>query len=127
MLQMKPRLTCVDDFLNRAFYQIGITVGRHPGYFIIVPLLLGVICITGFQRIHYEIDPEYLFSPIDGPGKYERAVVEQYFKVNYSHQFSLGRITRPGKWIWFRRIKIHNTGCPLINGPTETYVFLALN
>ncbi|XP_011686532.1 PREDICTED: patched domain-containing protein 1-like, partial [Wasmannia auropunctata] len=88
-------LTCVDDFLNRAFYKVGLFVGRHPGYFVIVPILLACICFTGYQRIHYEIDPEYLFSPVNGPGKTERAIVEQYFKVNYSHQFNVGRITRP--------------------------------
>lgn len=90
-------LTCVDDFLNRAFYKLGLVVGRHPGYFVIVPILLACICFTGYQRIHYEIDPEYLFSPVNGPGKTERAIVEQYFKVNYSHQFNVGRITRPGE------------------------------
>ncbi|KAH0954942.1 hypothetical protein HN011_012426 [Eciton burchellii] len=91
-------MTCVDDFLNRAFYKLGLIVGRHPGYFVIVPILLACICFTGYQRIHYEIDPEYLFSPVNGPGKVERAIVEQYFKVNYSHQFNVGRITRPGRF-----------------------------
>lgn len=94
---MWQNLKCVDDFLNRAFHKLGLIVGRHPGYFVIVPLLLACICFTGYQRIHYEIDPEYLFSPINGPGKTERAVVEQYFKVNYSYQFDLSRITRPGE------------------------------
>lgn len=90
-------LTCVDDFLNRAFYKVGLTVGRHPGYFVIVPILLACLCFTGYQRINYEIDPEYLFSPVNGPSKTERAIVEQYFKVNYSYQFNIGRITRPGE------------------------------
>lgn len=45
----------------------------------------------------YEIDPEYLFSPVNGHGKSERAVVESFFKVNYTHRFNVGRITRPGK------------------------------
>ncbi|XP_066586753.1 patched domain-containing protein 3 [Prorops nasuta] len=91
-------LTCVDDMLQRGFHKVGLTVGKHPGYFVIIPVLLAFICFTGYQRIHYEIDPEYLFSPINGPGKTERAIVEQYFKVNYSHQFNVGRITRPGRF-----------------------------
>ncbi|CAD1473463.1 unnamed protein product [Heterotrigona itama] len=95
---MWNNLTCVDDFLNRAFHKLGLVVGRHPGYFVIVPVLLACICFTGYQRIHYEIDPEYLFSPTNGPSKMERAIVEQYFKVNYSHKFNLGRITRPGRF-----------------------------
>lgn len=52
--------------------------------------------------MHYEIDPEYLFSPINGHGKTERAIVENYFKVNYTHRFNVGRITRPGKTIGHR-------------------------
>ncbi|KZC09210.1 Patched domain-containing protein 3 [Dufourea novaeangliae] len=95
---MCSNLTCVDDFLNRAFHKLGLVVGRHPGYFVVIPVLLAFICFTGYQRIHYEIDPEYLFSPTNGPSKTERAIVEQYFKVNYSHYFSLGRITRPGRF-----------------------------
>ncbi|KAG7207898.1 hypothetical protein KM043_009492 [Ampulex compressa] len=96
--KMWRSMTCVDDFLNRAFHKVGLVVGRHPGYFVIIPILLACICFTGYQRIHYEIDPEYLFSPVNGPGKTERAIVEQYFKVNYSHQFNVGRITRPGRF-----------------------------
>lgn len=89
-------ITCVDDFLNKAFHKIGLIVGRHPAYFVIIPFVLALLCFTGFQRIHYEIDPEYLFSPINGPGKTERAIVEEHFKLNYSDKFSLERITRPG-------------------------------
>ncbi|XP_046426062.1 patched domain-containing protein 3 [Neodiprion virginianus] len=95
---MSCGLTCVDDFLNRAFYRVGLVVGRHPGYFVIIPVLLAGICITGYQQIRYEIDPEYLFSPINGPGKSERVIVESFFKVNYTSRFSVGRITRPGRF-----------------------------
>ncbi|XP_063975271.1 patched domain-containing protein 3 isoform X4 [Diachasmimorpha longicaudata] len=95
---MRFSVTIVDDFLNRAFFKVGLFVGRHPGYFVIVPLLLACICITGYQRINYEIDPEYLFSPVNGPAKYERAVVEQHFRVNYSHDFDVTRITRAGRF-----------------------------
>lgn len=52
--------------------------------------------IHRFQRIKYEIDPEYLFSPVSGEGKHERRVVETYFKVNYTHRFNVERVTRPG-------------------------------
>jgi hypothetical protein len=55
--------------------------------------------LLSFQQIKYEIDPEYLFSPSNGEGKSERQVVEQYFKVNYTHRFNVGRITRAGKTI----------------------------
>ena len=52
------------------------------------------------------MDPEYLFSPIGGEGKLERALVEQYFKTNYSSRFNVARITRAGKFfINFKMIK----------------------
>lgn len=95
---MGCRLTIVDDVLNKSFYKLGLVVGRQPGYFIIIPVLLSLLMITGYQRIHYEMDPEYLFSPVSGQGKYERRIVEENFKVNYSHRFNVGRITRAGRF-----------------------------
>lgn len=92
-------MTCrVDTILGSWFYKLGLAVGRTPGYFIIVPILLTLLCITGYQRVHYEMDPEYLFSPQNGEGKYERAVVESFFKMNYSARFNPTRITRPGQY-----------------------------
>jgi len=90
-------LTWVDKALHASFYHLGLFVGRHPGYFLIVPVLLTLVCVTGFQRMQYEMDPEYLFSPVSGEGKQERAVVESFFKPNYTSRFNVGRITRPGE------------------------------
>ncbi|KAF5284697.1 hypothetical protein FQR65_LT13450 [Abscondita terminalis] len=98
LCNLQMGLRCLDDFLNRSFYRLGLFVGRHPGYFVIIPVLLFLLCLTGYQRIHYNIDPEYLFSPVNGPGKYERAVVEEHFKLNYTHRFNVGRITRAGRF-----------------------------
>ncbi|XP_075237604.1 patched domain-containing protein [Lycorma delicatula] len=90
--------TCVDDILTKSFYTLGLKVGKSPGYFVIIPVFVTLICITGYQRIHYEMDPEYLFSPMHGPGKTERSIVEHYFKMNYSTRFNPTRITRPGRF-----------------------------
>ncbi|EDV59834.1 patched domain-containing protein 3 [Drosophila erecta] len=91
-------ISCVDKTLNKSFYHLGVCIAKHPGYFIIIPVLLTLLCMTGYQQLKYQIDPEYLFSPIAGEGKTERAIVEQYFKVNYTHRFNVGRITRPGRF-----------------------------
>ncbi|RZF35137.1 hypothetical protein LSTR_LSTR009443 [Laodelphax striatellus] len=61
-------------------------------------LSLFVRQILRYQRIQYEMDPEYLFSPEEGPGKTERAIVEHYFKMNYSSRFNPTRITRAGRF-----------------------------
>nr|XP_026495368.1 patched domain-containing protein 3 isoform X2 [Vanessa tameamea] len=95
---MGCKLTFVDDVLNRSFYKLGLIVGKQPGYFIIIPVLLTLLMITGYQRVNYEMDPEYLFSPVSGQGKLERRIVEEYFKVNYTHRFNVGRITRAGRF-----------------------------
>lgn len=93
---MGCRVTIVDDILNRSFYKLGLVVGKRPGYFIIIPILLTLLMATGYQRVYYEMDPEYLFSPVSGQGKLERRIVEHYFKVNYTDRFNVGRITRAG-------------------------------
>lgn len=86
----------VDSALRRFFYKLGYFVGKYPGYFIIVPVMVTALCATGFQRMDYNYDPEYLFSPTGGQAKQERAVVESFFPTNYT-QFKASRITRPGK------------------------------
>lgn len=89
----------VDDILNKAFFRLGSLVGNHPGYFIIVPILLTIVFLTGYQQLHYNIDPEYLFSPINGEGKLERKIAEDLFKVNYTSRFNVARITRAGMFM----------------------------
>ena len=94
---MVLRVDVVDDALKSVFSYLGYQIGKRPGYFIIVPLLLTALAATGFQRIFYEADPEYLFSPTDGNGKYERSVLESYFPTNYS-QYDPGRVSRGGRF-----------------------------
>ena len=76
-------LKIVDDTLKKVFFKLGACVGRQPGYFLIVPALLTALCASGFQRLDYNYDPEDLISPSSGPAKQERAVMEEFFPVNY--------------------------------------------
>ena len=46
-LQMTCGISCVDHALNKSFYKLGMVIARHPGYFIIVPVLLALLCMTG--------------------------------------------------------------------------------
>ena len=87
-----PRKFClkiVDDTLKKLFFKLGVTVGKHPGYFLIVPALLTALCASGFQRMNYNYDPEYLISPSSGRAKQERAVMEENFPINYNY-FQVG-------------------------------------
>ena len=82
-----------DSFLTRTFYKLGKTIANHTGYFIIVPLLLTALLSTGFQRLVYEDDPEYLFAPSNGAAKKERAIVDSFFTQNATHDFNPARAT----------------------------------
>ena len=94
---MPCKLNAVDLFLKRVFYYIGKTIGEQPGYFLIVPLLLTALCASGFQRIKFVADPEYLFSPVDGQAKLERAALDLHFPTNYS-QFDPSRSSKAGRF-----------------------------
>ncbi|XP_054167709.1 patched domain-containing protein 3-like [Oppia nitens] len=89
---------CIDTALSISFEKLGRLIGQYPGYFVIVPILLAALLATGLQRLHYEDDPEYLFSPSDGRSKTERAIIDDYFPMNYSSNFNLGRITHKGRF-----------------------------
>ena len=94
-----PRKFClkiVDDTLKKLFFKLGVTVGKHPGYFLIVPALLTALCASGFQRMNYNYDPEYLISPSSGRAKLERAIMEEYFPINYNY-FQVGSQS-PALW-----------------------------
>uniref|UniRef100_A0A2P2HXT6 Patched domain-containing protein 3-like n=1 Tax=Hirondellea gigas TaxID=1518452 RepID=A0A2P2HXT6_9CRUS len=90
-----------DTFLNRSFFRLGKCIATHTGYFIIIPILLTIICATGFQRIQYEDDPEYLFAPTNGAARHERAIVEEFYTLNYTNDFNPGRLTRNGRFARF--------------------------
>lgn len=62
-----------------------------------VEIASSILFCNRYQQLHYQIDPEYLFSPENGAGKLERSIVEEFFHVNYTSNFNVGRITRPGK------------------------------
>ena len=48
------------------------------------PLLLTVLAATGVQRIVYEADVEYLFTPLNRQAKVERAMQERHFPMDFT-------------------------------------------
>lgn len=91
------------DYLRCFFYEVGFNVGRRPSYFIIIPIFMTLLGLTGLQQMKYQRDPEYLFSPDNGEGKLERNLVEKYFALNYSYNYNPSRMTR---WDPFGKIYI---------------------
>merc|ERR1711962_1960685 len=87
----------MDSWLKRTFYRLGWAIGHQPGYFLIVPILLSALCASGFQRVKFVADPEYLFSPVDGEAKTEREILEQHFPTNFS-AFDPSRSSKSGRF-----------------------------
>ena len=83
----------MDTKLKNLFYKLGVCISNHTGYFLVVPILLAMFLATGIQRIKTSSDPEYLFTPIDGPAKEYRAIVKEFFKTNYSGWYQPDRDT----------------------------------
>lgn len=93
---MHFHLHIVDKLVSKLFRRIGCEIAKNPGYFVIIPILVAALFGSGLQRIRYEDDPEYLFTPTNGRSKTERRIIETLFPMNSSKNFDLGRITRPG-------------------------------
>lgn len=89
---------CVDKFVSSAFRALGESIAKTPGYYIIVPLMLALTLGTGLQRIEYQDDPEYLFSPRNGPSHKDRERLFELFPQNTSENFDLSRLITPEKF-----------------------------
>ena len=89
--------TIVDRTLKKAFYHFGRFIGNNPGYFLIIPVLVTALCASGFQRVKFAADPEYLFSPVNGQAKTERAILDAHFPTNFS-QFEPSRSSKGGRF-----------------------------
>merc|ERR1712001_247771 len=83
-MRLRCRATFMDDWLKKTFDRLGRAIGEQPGYFLIVPVLLSALCASGFRRVKFMADPEYLFSPTDGEAKHERAMLEHHFPNNFT-------------------------------------------
>lgn len=100
-------VSVIDQTLSRIFHWLGVIIGKHPSYFIVLPVFVALLLGTGMQRLVYVDDPEYLFSPVDGKAKSERLVIENLFPMNYTTRFHPSRFVRPGRFARYN-ISSHN-------------------
>ncbi|XP_022645882.1 patched domain-containing protein 3-like [Varroa jacobsoni] len=89
---------CVDKWVSTVFRTLGESIARTPGYYIVVPVMLFLTLSTGMQRIKYQDDPEYLFSPQNGQSHKDRERLFQLFPQNTSQDFDLSRLVTPEKF-----------------------------
>ncbi|KAB7507922.1 Patched domain-containing protein 3 [Armadillidium nasatum] len=81
-------------YVDSTDHSIRLHIAKNPSYYIIIPVFLSLLGMTGIQRLDYEKDPEYLFSPTNGLGRKERIEIEKVFPVDYANNFDPSRITR---------------------------------
>ena len=85
----------LSEGVSSLFSKLGRTIGRHPGYFLVLPLLVSCVSFTWYSTFSFVSDPEYLFSPLNGPSKEEKRIQEKYFPTSTS-AFDPGRINQVG-------------------------------
>ena len=82
------RLNIVDPILKRFFRWLGSQIGKHPGYFLIFPVFVTLLALTGFQQIKTESRPEKLFALKSGRAQQALDLVDHWFPINdtaYDH------------------------------------------
>jgi hypothetical protein len=87
----------VDQLLTTGFGKLGNAIADRPSYFLVVPFFIALLAATGVQRVVYEADAEFLFTPENGRAKGERAVVVDRFPFNATDFFTYDRTTHKGR------------------------------
>uniref|UniRef100_A0A9J2Q4T4 SSD domain-containing protein n=1 Tax=Ascaris lumbricoides TaxID=6252 RepID=A0A9J2Q4T4_ASCLU len=73
-----------DCLIHRIFFQWGLLAYRFRLALFISPILFTIFLSIGFIFIKQQttIDPQYVFSPISAPWRYERDVLSQHWPLN---------------------------------------------
>ncbi|XP_077159467.1 patched domain-containing protein 3-like [Paroedura picta] len=97
------RTDCVERPLSRAMHRLGGLVGAHPWPFLLLPMALSAALGAGFSTLESRKanDIEKQFTPIGGPAKYERELVQERFATRDSERFSAPRLTTEGTFASF--------------------------
>lgn len=80
------------EFMRAKFFKLGYKIGTNPGHFILIPVFLSLLGFTGLQKLEYEKDPEYLFTPQNGRGYKEKKIIESLFSVDTANNFDPSRV-----------------------------------
>ncbi|KAM9418065.1 patched domain-containing protein 3-like [Salvelinus alpinus] len=112
---------CVEKPIARGFEILGGFVGRHPWWFLILPMFISAGLGGGFYFLadREANGIEEMFTPIDGPAKHERQVVKQYFPQSDSN-FSRLRLYTEGT---FASLIIVKSGKNILTSTTFTNIF----
>ncbi|XP_066280920.1 patched domain-containing protein 3-like [Branchiostoma lanceolatum] len=88
---------CIERRLSRLFAMYGGFLSRHPLPFLVLPVLLAAGLGSGMFFMESDSSVEGLYTPDNGQGKTERAVVREHFPVNDSEDFQASRLVTLGR------------------------------
>ncbi|XP_023224626.1 patched domain-containing protein 3-like [Centruroides sculpturatus] len=88
------KYNCVQASLSRIFQHLGKCTARHPILFMLTPVIISGVFMTGVFRMTTEKDITSLFVPSHGRAKSDRAAIDELFPMNFSVNFDFGRLTR---------------------------------
>ncbi|XP_035690894.1 patched domain-containing protein 3-like [Branchiostoma floridae] len=88
---------CVDKVISRVFAAYGGFLARHPIPFLVLPVMLAGGLGAGMYFMASDSSVEGLYTPDNGRGKTERAVVQQHFPLNDSDAFQTSRLVSFGR------------------------------
>eukprot|EP00058_Branchiostoma_floridae_P024565 XP_002610055.1 hypothetical protein BRAFLDRAFT_125689 [Branchiostoma floridae] len=88
---------CIARRISRLFALYGGFLARHPLPFLVLPVMLAAGLGVGMYFLESESSVEGLYTPDNGQGKAERAVVRVHFPVNDSNDFQASRLVTFGR------------------------------
>ncbi|UYV60852.1 daf-6, partial [Cordylochernes scorpioides] len=80
-------IKCGEKAIEQFFDWLTPKAARHPGWFILLPMLLTCMFLPGLWKVRVDDDLNYLYTPINGRGLVEKAEVERLYHMNFSTDF----------------------------------------
>ncbi|XP_077994499.1 patched domain-containing protein 3-like [Glandiceps talaboti] len=91
---------CIEKRLRQLLKVYGEIVGHHFVPFIFIPVMMTAGLALGSLYFEQNTDTEYLFSPVDGPARKNRAEIEKYFAMDFDDGFTRIRQTDRGRYAY---------------------------
>lgn len=88
------KINSFHTFLSKQFNKLGICVGSHPSYFIIIPVFLSLVLATGLQKWYNKNNLKYLVAPYNSRHVKEEATIAKLFPMNLSSNANMERMNR---------------------------------
>ncbi|XP_077994821.1 patched domain-containing protein 3-like [Glandiceps talaboti] len=89
---------CVESRLSKLFNRYGRFIGKHPLWFLIVPILVAMALASGMVFFHQNTDVEYLFTPEGSQAMKDRDRAEELFPLNDDDEFDAVRQNTLGRY-----------------------------